>query len=186
MSTQEFVEREKRYTFPSSDENGAASLTIAAIGKADSVGDTFLAGSFAKEIGKTVPMLAAHQLGPNPPLGSVKITAEGKDSVKADSVFNSTTLAQEWRKAAKETGSEVSVRIRARKGDYEFNESTSGMDFKRVKVMEVSLTPLGAQPGTGVSRVKADAPACEPSAIPPTLASRSVAKTELLHRTLSA
>ena len=179
------LERTKAYRFTLDEDAGYGEAVCARIGVRDNYGDQFMPGAFDSEIGKTVPLLAAHSVGPNPPLGTIQLTAEQGSKVMGKFALNETSLAQEWRTAAKAHGVELSVRVRFK--DSAINEvdiggGRIGWDIAKVKLMEVSLAGLGMQPGTGTSRVKADTLNQESATL---LVHRSIAMTNLKHRSLS-
>ena len=71
----------------------------------------------------------------------------------ATMAFNDTNGSQEWRKAAKTGVVQASVRFRAAMKDVDLVEG-KGLNIKKAVLRELSLTGLGAMPGTGLSRVK--------------------------------
>ena len=153
-----FVERIRSYRLAANLDSGSARMRVAAIGRADTYGDTFLPGAFKSEIGRTLPMLAEHGRAGIPPIGVMTVEVERKRDLVAVLQFNSTSAAQEWRTAAREHGVDASVRFRALRKDAERDEETGGYRFRTVSLVEISLVSIGAQPGTGViGRVKGEA-----------------------------
>lgn len=154
--SKEIVEREKRFRFQPTEEEGGMSMKVAAINKADDIGDRFLPNAFKHNEGKTVPVLPNHRMSENPPLGVAKNTGESDSHALADIAFNSTSLAQEWRKAAMDHGIEASVRVKMKRQNIEVRED-GGWDISKADIVEISLTPMGLQPGTGVvGKVKSE------------------------------
>ena len=65
----------------------------------------------------------------------------------------------------------------------ELGNGRYGFNIKKAVIRELSLTGLGAMPGTGLSRVKADEPAADDPA-PAIPFPRSLAASDLAHRRL--
>ena len=185
MTPQGLIERTKAYRFVLSENSGSGEAVCARVGVRDDYGDRFLPGSFDSDVGKVVPLLAAHSVGPAPPLGTIMVTGEVGTNVRAEFALNETSLAQEWRTAAKTHGVELSVRVRFNRADVdevELGQGRIGWDIRKVKVREISLAGLGAQPGTGTSRVKSDTLDEEPVML---FKHRSLAAMSLNRRTLN-
>ena len=149
-------------------------------GTRDPYGDMLMSGAFDAAKGKAIPVLAGHSTS-TPPLGKAVYTGEKSGKFMATMAFNDTNGSQEWRKAAKTGVVQASVRFRAAMKDVDLVEG-KGLNIKKAVLRELSLTGLGAMPGTGLSRVKADKP--EPETAPAIPFPRSLAASDLAHRRL--
>ena len=179
----EYLDREKtvEITLADSDDGaGSAVVKMAPVETRDPYGDMLMSGAFDKQRGAVLPVLPGHQTD-RPPLGRITYTGEKSGKFLGAMEFNETTEAQEWRKAAKTGVVQASVRFRASMKDVEQAEG-KGLNIKKAVLRELSLTGLGAMPGTGLSRVKTDAP--EPDIAPAIPFHRSLAATDLSHRSL--
>ena len=184
MDKSKYVDRTKTFKFKAEEnENGGMTMRVAAINKADDYGDRFLPGSFAKNVGRTVPMLPNHIMSENPPLGVAKFSHETQSAAISEMQFNSLPLSQAWRTAAKEHGIEASVRVRMKREDISVRKD-GGWDIKKATLKEISLTPMGAQPNTGVvGRVKSEDEA--PAQKSEFRVEKSLAQNRLMRRKLS-
>ena len=181
MTTAEFLDREKTFEVALADGDdgaGSADVKMAPVGVRDLMGDALMAGAFDKQKGAVLPVLPGHQVD-RPPLGRIVYQGEKSGKFVGRMEFNETSEAQEWRKAAKQGVVQASIRFRAKMKDVE--KSARGFDIRKAVLREVSLTGLGAMPGTGLSRVKSEP---EDSADEPAPFTRSLAATDLAHRRL--
>ena len=186
MTTAEFLDREKTFEVALADgDEGAGSarrpsmVKMAPVEKRDPYGDMLMSGAFDKQKGATLPVLPGHKTD-RPPIGKLVYEGEKAGFFMGRMDFNETAESQEWRKAAKTGVVQASVRFRAMMKNVELVEG-KGFNVKKAVLRENSLTGLGAMPGTGLSRVKADE---QPDPEPATPFPRSLAATDLAHRRL--
>ena len=186
VTTAEFLDREKTFEVALADGDdgaGFAEVKMAPVGTRDPVaGDALMSGAFDSQKGAVIPVLPGHRTD-RPPIGKVVYAGEKSGRFMGRLEFNDTAESQEWRKAAKTGVVQASVRYRAKMSDVEKAElggGRLGFNVKKAVLRELSLTGLGAMPGTGLSRVKADEQP-DPEPVPFT---RSLAATDLAHRRL--
>ena len=184
MATPEYLDREKTFEVALADGDdgaGSAVVKMAPVETRDPYGDMLMSGAFDKQKGQIVPVLPGHKAD-RVPLGKLRYDGEKGGYFMGLLEFNETTESQEWRKAAKTGVVQASVRFRAKMIDVDVIGG-KGLNIKKAVLREQSLTGLGAMPGTGLSRVKADGP--EDSADDPAIPfPRSLAATDLAHRRL--
>ena len=181
MSVPEFLDREKTFEVALADGDdgaGTADVKMAPVEKRDPYGDQLMSGAFDGQKGATLPSLPGHKTD-RVPIGKLVYLGEKSGRFMGRLEFNETFESQEWRKAAKTGVVQASVRFRANMKDVDLVEG-KGLNIKKAVLREVSLTGLGAMPGTGLSRVKADEQP-DPEPVPFT---RSLAATDLAHRRL--
>ena len=182
--TPEFLDREKTFDVALADDDagaGSAVVKMAPVETRDPYGDMLMSGAFDAAKGKAIPVLAGHSTS-TPPLGKAVYTGEKSGKFMATMAFNDTNGSQEWRKAAKTGVVQASVRFRAAMKDVDLVEG-KGLNIKKAVLRELSLTGLGAMPGTGLSRVKTGEPAADEPA-PAIPFPRSLAASDLAHRRL--
>ena len=180
--TPEYLDREKTFEVALADDDagaGSAIVKMAPVETRDPYGDMLMSGAFDAAKGKAIPVLAGHSTS-TPPLGRAVYTGEKSGKFMATMAFNETNGSQDWRKAAKTGVVQASVRFRAAMKDVDLVEG-KGLNIKKAVLRELSLTGLGAMPGTGLSRVKAEP---EPEAAPAIPFPRSLAASDLAHRRL--
>ena len=179
----EFLDREKTFEVAlaeGDDGDGFADVRMAPVGVRDAMGDAIMSGAFDAQKGGVINVLPGHKVD-RPPLGTAVYHGEKGGYFMGRVNFNGTVEAQEWRKAAKHGGVQASVRVRAMMKNVE--SVKAGINMLKATIRELSLTGLGAMPGTGLSRVKADEPAAGDPA-PAVPFTRSLAATDLSHRSL--
>ena len=189
MSAPEYLDREKTFEVALADDDagaGFAEVKMAPVETRDPVaGDALMSGAFDKQKGAVIPVLPGHRTD-RPPIGRVVYNGEKGGSFVGRLEFNDTAESQEWRKAAKTGVVQASVRYRASMRDVEkadLGRGRYGFNVKKALLRELSLTGLGAMPGTGLSRVKAGEPAADEPA-PAIPFPRSLAASDLAHRRL--
>ena len=187
----EFLDREKTFEVALADGDdgaGSAVVKMAPVETRDPYGDMLMSGAFDKQKGATIPGAARSQHDHAAARKGRVRRREGPGSFIGTLEFNETNRARRSGGRPRRPALSRPVRPLPSVQDedveqVEIGKGRSGFNIKKAVLREVSLTGLGAMPGTGLSRVKADGP--EDSADDPAIPfPRSLAATDLSHRSL--
>ncbi|HXH82561.1 MAG TPA: HK97 family phage prohead protease [Candidatus Tectomicrobia bacterium] len=144
---------------PDLSDDGRFSAIVATFGAIDRSGDVIVREAFARSLGRDVPVLLGHQWQTGIIVGAGRVKAtpgeavlEGRFIVDDDHIYGRMAYAQ-----AKALGhlQQFSIGFQTLDAVQERREGKTVRVIRDLELFEVSLVPVGAQPGARVVDIKA-------------------------------